>query len=158
MNDGCARARWVEEEIAMGIRLEHANLIVRDIDAMIEFLRTAFPGFRVRGEGQGAPLGRWVHIGTDETYLALNQATREAPEPWVPYAGKPGTNHLGYEVDDVEALRSRLAAAGYRESTVPNAHPHRRRVYFYDPEGNDWEFVQYASKDPAERNDYALPD
>lgn len=21
------------------------------------------------------------------------------------------------------------------------AHPHRKRVYFYDPEGNDWEFV-----------------
>ena len=142
----------------MGIRLEHANLIVRDIDAMIAFLRTAFPEFRVRGEGRGAPLGRWVHIGTDETYLALNQATQEAPEPWVPYAGKPGTNHLGYEVDDAEALRMRLAAAGYRESTVPNAHPHRRRVYFYDPEGNDWEFVQYVSKDPAERNDYTLPD
>ncbi|HEV2064532.1 MAG TPA: VOC family protein, partial [Thermoanaerobaculia bacterium] len=52
----------------------------------------------------------------------------------------------------------RLKAAGYRESTPPNAHPHRRRVYFYDPEGNDWEFVQYFSQDLAERNDYELPD
>lgn len=32
------------------------------------------------------------------------------------------------------------------------------RVYFYDPEGNDWEFVQYFSDDPAERNNYELPD
>jgi hypothetical protein len=31
-------------------------------------------------------------------------------------------------------------------------------VYFYDPEGNDWEFVQYFSQNPAERNDYELPD
>jgi hypothetical protein len=31
-------------------------------------------------------------------------------------------------------------------------------VYFYDPEGNDWEFVQYLSDDPADRNDYILPD
>ena len=75
-----------------------------------------------------------------------------------PYTGEPGINHLGYEVSDVDALRTRLLAAGYRESTVPNAHPQRKRVYFYDPEGNDWEFVQYFSDDPAERNDYDLPD
>lgn len=52
----------------------------------------------------------------------------------------------------------RMKAAGYRDSTVPNDHPHRRRVYFYDPDGNDWEFVEYRTDEPAERNDYALPD
>ena len=67
-------------------------------------------------------------------------------------------NHLAYEVDDVESLSVRLKAAGYRESTPPNAHPYPKRVYFYDPEWNDWEFVQYFSQDPAERNDYTLPD
>lgn len=67
-------------------------------------------------------------------------------------------NHLAYEVDDVEAVRQRFAAAGYRDSTVPNAHPHRKRQYYYDREGNDWEFVEYLSKDPAERHDYELPD
>ena len=51
-----------------------------------------------------------------------------------------------------------LQQQDYRESTPPNAHPHRKRVYFYDPEGNDWEFVQYFSQNPAQRNDYALPD
>ena len=61
-------------------------------------------------------------------------------------------------MDDAEALRARLAAAGYEDSTVPNAHPHRRRVYFHDADGNDWEFVEYSSDDPAERNDYDLPD
>ena len=142
----------------MGPSLEHANLTVRDVDAMIRFLGTAFPEFRVRGEGTNAHGVRWVHIGTDDTYLALNEARQEAAEPWEPYAGKPGVNHLGYEVDDAEAVRDRLASAGYRESTVPNAHPYRIRVYFYDPEGNDWEFVQYSSADPDERNDYALPD
>ncbi len=142
----------------MSIRLEHANLIVRDVDGMIRFLVTAFPEFRIRAEGKTWSGARWVHLGTDETYLALNEATAEPAEPWVPYAGKPGTNHLGYEVTDVEGIRERLAAAGYRDSTVPNDHPHRRRVYFHDAEGNDWEFVEYASSDPAERNDYAIPD
>jgi len=141
----------------MKIRLEHANLIVRDLDEMIRFLNAAFPDFRIRGEGENLE-GRWVHVGNDETYIALNSATRTAAEPWQPYAGAPGLNHLGFEVDDVAALEARLQAAGYRNSTFPNAHPHRRRVYFYDAEGNDWEFVEYRSDDPRLRNDYELPD
>jgi catechol 2,3-dioxygenase-like lactoylglutathione lyase family enzyme len=142
----------------MSVRLEHANIVVRDIDRMIEFIRTAFPEFEIRAEGKNLQGGRWLHIGTADTYLALNEASLEAAEPWEPYGGKPGLNHLGYEVDDAGAVRTRLAAAGYRDSTVPNEHPHRRRVYFYDPEGNDWEFVEYRSDHPEERNDYTLPD
>ena len=139
-------------------RLDHANLISRDLDGMIRFLQTAFPEFRVRAGGKSGSGARWVHIGTDHAYVALNQATRDPAEPWIPYAGKPGLNHLGFEVDDADALRARLRAAGYQDTTVPNAHPYRRRVYFHDPEGNDWEFVQYLSDDPAKRHDYALPD
>ena len=90
--------------------------------------------------------------------LGFQFVSAEAAEAWVPYGGKPGLNHLGFEVEDVVGLRERLREAGYRESTVPNDHPHRTRVYFRDAEGNDWEFVQYLSDAPAERNDYALPD
>ena len=142
----------------MKVRLEHANLHVRDIDGMIRFLQTAFPDFRIRREGKVWEGGRWVHIGTGDCYIALNQATEEPAEPRVPYGGLPGVNHLGYEVDDVEALRKRLTQAGYRDSTFPNSHPHRKRVYFYDADGNDWEFVQYFSEDLSDRNDYDLPD
>src|SRR5262249_7880142 len=137
--------------------LEHANLIVGDLEGTLRFLRTALPELRVRGEGRSWN-GRWLHVGTDDFYLALNEATSAPAERWVPYAGKPGTNHLAFEVDDAEAVRARTAAAGSADPTVPNAHPHRKRVYFHDAEGRDWEFVQYFSKDPAERNDYALPD
>jgi catechol 2,3-dioxygenase-like lactoylglutathione lyase family enzyme len=140
------------------MKLEHANICVRDVDAMIRFLTTAFPEFRVRGEGISRDGTRWVHIGTDDTYIALGQARTDSGKHWMPYSGEPGVNHLAYEVDDVESLRARFKAAGYRESTVPNAHPHRKRLYFYDSEGNDWEFVQYFSQDPAQRNDYQLPD
>lgn len=142
----------------MKVRLEHANLSVRDVEAMIRFLMIAFPEFRIRGEGTNRNGIRWVHVGTDDTYIVLNQAKPESAKHWIPYSGEPGVNHLAYEVDDVESLRLRLKAAGYRDSTVPNAHPHRKRVYFYDPDGNDWEFIQYFSQDPAERNDYDLPE
>lgn len=142
----------------MQFRLEHANLCVRDIEAMVRFLKTAFPEFRMRGEGKSRDGTRWVHVGTNDTYIALNQAKADSQRHWMPYSGEPGVNHLAYEVDDVESLRLRLKAAGYRESTPPNAHPYRKRVYFHDQDGNDWEFVQYCSQDPAERNDYELPD
>lgn len=143
--------------LAMSVRLEHANLCVRDIDAMIRFLQTAFPEFLVRADRTDPDGSRWVHVGTDETYIAMTSANTEPLQPWQPYRGLPGVNHLGYEVDDAATLRSRMLAAGYEESTVPNSHPHRRRVYFLDPDGGDWEFVQYLSADPSERNDYRLP-
>jgi len=139
-------------------RLEHANLLVRDINATIRFLQTAFPQFQIRFDGTNANGVRWVHIGTDETYIALTPSTVEPDQCWKPYVGIPGVNHLAYEVDNVEALSERLRSAGYQDSTIPNNHPYRKRVYFYDTDGNDWEFVQYLSEDPAKRHDYTLPD
>ena len=61
----------------MAVRLEHANLTVRDIEGMIRFLQTAFPEFQVRGEGLSHDGSRRVHIGTQATYIALSPATRE---------------------------------------------------------------------------------
>ena len=142
----------------MTLRIEHANLAVRDVDATVRFLQIAFPTFRIRGEGRTLAGARWLHVGTDDVYLALQDAPAAPAEPWVPYGGKPGLNHLGFEVDDAEALRARMRAAGYEDSTFPNAHPHRVRVYFHDLEGNDWEFVEYRSEVPTERNDYEIPD
>ena len=141
----------------MKIRMEHANLHVRHFDDAVRFLKTAFPDFYVRSESVSDGL-RWMHIGTDETYIALNETNVDGNSNRRPYDGKPGVNHLGYEVDDVDALQERLADAGFRESTYPNKHPHRKRIYFYDADGNDWEFVQYLSDNPSERNDYDLPD
>ncbi len=142
----------------MKIELEHANLCVRDVEAIKQFLQTAFPDFKVRGGGIAKNGKPWMHFGTDETYIALTEATQDTDKPWKPYTGTPGVNHLAYVVDDVDALEQRMINAGYFNSTVNNKHPHRKRVYFHDPEGNDWEFVQYYSDNPSERNDYDLPD
>ena len=116
------------------------------------------PEFRIRAEGKTWSGARWVHVGTHDVYLALTQASRAGAEAWVPYGGKPGTNHLGFEVEDAEKLRERMRAAGYEDTTPPNRHPYRRRVYFHDRDGNDWEFVQYLSDEPEKRHDYTLAD
>lgn len=142
----------------MPTQLEHANLTVGDIDTMLHFLRTAFDDFTIRHDATGEDGRRWVHVGNANTYIALNAASAEEQKRFTPYGGHRGCNHLGFVVSDAQAVARRLRAAGYRDSTYPNSHPHRTRVYFNDAEGNDWEFVEYHSHQAPERNDYGIVD
>ena len=137
----------------MGSCVEHANIAVTDVDEAIRFFSSAMPDFRVRHDSGPGPK-RWVHLGTDLTYLSVNQIPDPAGDKFERHA--PGYNHLGFAVEDADALRQRMLAAGYKEGFVPEPHPHRRRVYFIDPDGMENEFVQYFSDDTAERNDYDL--
>ena len=135
------------------MKLEHANLSVADAEGMERFLLAAFPDFRRRGEGldsQGRP---WRHVGNDDFYVALQTVPENAGR--TPYGNHTGLNHLGWEVDDVAALESRMQAAGFEPNMRADEHPARRRRYFYDPDGNDWEFVQYLTGNKEERNDYS---
>jgi catechol 2,3-dioxygenase-like lactoylglutathione lyase family enzyme len=103
-----------------------------------------------RGEWQE----KWVHIGTDEMYVCLNEATktevsgREAME-------ETGINHVGFEVADLDAIMSRMEAAGHKHSLAEEP-PARRRLYVNDASEITWEFVEYLSDDPAVRNDYSI--
>ena len=54
----------------MGSYVEHANLTVSDLDAMIAFVQTAVPDFKIRKRWVSGEFN-WVHIGTDSSYLAL---------------------------------------------------------------------------------------
>lgn len=137
-------------------RLEHANLAVQDLAEALRFVQTAFPEFPIRYQSPPEDPDPWVHVGTEDSYLALSTATKDRASTDQPYTGYPGVQHLGFEVPDAEGLRQRLLAAGFTESTVPNNHPHRKRVYFLDADGNDWEFVEYLNDDPTLRHDYTL--
>ncbi len=133
----------------MKSEMEHVNIYVSNIDKTVWFLATALPELRVRGEGSNGGV-RWMHIGTESTYVAIN----ETPEG---VASPPGDklNHIGYTVEDVAAVKERLASAGYKEGlVVTDPHPHRKRLYFLDADGLEWEFVQYLSERPEERNLY----
>ena len=65
-----------------------------------------------------------------------------------------GLAHVGIEVDDSDAVAERLKAKGYPVSTIGADHPYRKTVYFFDPAGFEFEFIQYLSDKPAERNLY----
>lgn len=135
------------------IKLEHANLSVADVEATTRFLITAFPEFRLRGEGHDSQGRPWRHVGTNDFYVALQAVPQRSGRE--PYGNATGLNHLGWEVEDVDALEARMRAAGYRPNLRDDTHPARKRTYFLDADGYDWEFVEYLSDDPAERHDYA---
>ena len=133
------------------IYLEHANITVQNLEAAIHFFQTAFPHFKIRGRGKEAH--EWVHLGDDNTYVALNQALDLTPNTEKNYY-RAGINHLGFVVEDVEAIAENLTAAGYQHGFPKQVEKFRIREYFIDQEGNEYEFVQYLSEEVAERNSY----
>jgi len=131
--------------------VEHANINVADLDETVAFLMTALPHFKVRHRGtylDGVP---WLHIGTDATYLALNQPPGEIAQESSRF------NHIGFVVEDAIAVRRRCLEAGYQdqEGFISPPHPHRKRIYILDREGLEWEFVEYLSDEVEKRNDYS---
>jgi catechol 2,3-dioxygenase-like lactoylglutathione lyase family enzyme len=138
-------------------QLDHVNVSVVSNNGAIEFLRIAFPQLRVRGGGPTAGegfTGAWVHLGTDELYVSLNEATTIAVDDRQGMQST-GINHVGFMVDDVDDLMAKYGAAGFKCSPTDES-PSRKRLYVTDADHIMWEFIEYLSDDPAVRNDYSI--
>lgn len=135
--------------------LEHANITVPDIDAAIAFLQVIEPRLTVRHDETPQGSYRWAHIGAGNCYIALQEphlgsGPRSARRPYKDY----GVNHIGWVVDDFEAVIGRLEAHGYRQGIPGEDSPVRRRAYYYDSAGLEWEIVAYYTEDLQERYSY----
>jgi len=143
-----------------GPRLEHVNIVVRAIAPTERFLLAAFPEWRRRGEGGGEWAGvprRWAHIGDDDHYVTLNEFL--VPEGARGrhrdlQSSEPGLAHLGFAVADLDVVIRRLKDAGFEPDHWGEVHPHRRNIYYLDDEGLEFEFVEYQSDIPEEKNLY----
>ena len=58
-------------------------------------------------------------------------------------------------VDDLDAVSKRLTEGGYSEGLKVPDNPNRKRIYFFDNEGNEYEFVEYLKPEITSRNDYS---
>lgn len=137
------------------IRLEHVNLVVKDLDTTLDFIQTAFPDWKVRGQGESewySKKRKWLHVGTDENYITLNEGSDDNNRDLKGHS--PGLAHIGFAVDDVEGISNRLQAKGHEIATIGADHPHRKTLYFIDPAGFEFEFIQYLSEKPEEKNMY----
>lgn len=137
------------------VRLEHANLVVKRLDTTLAFLQTALPNWTVRGQGGNEWNGvarQWLHFGTDEQYITLNDGAEGSNRALDGHT--PGLAHVGFVVEDLQRLSVRLEEAGYQVATISAPHPHRKSLYYHDPEGFEFEFVEYLSNTPSEKNLY----
>jgi len=124
------------------IRLEHVNITVSNVENSAAMLSAIF-GWHERWRGSPAQGGgSTIHLGDDTSYVALYTGPddQHANVHWT--KGVP-LNHVGVEVDDLDATEARVAAAGL----TPFAHGDYtpgRRFYFFDPDGIEWEVISYA--------------
>jgi catechol 2,3-dioxygenase-like lactoylglutathione lyase family enzyme len=125
------------------LRLEHVNITVADSAAAAKLMGDLF-GWRVRWEGPALGGGHTIHVGSDDCYLALYSPPGGSPS--FP-KGQP-LNHIGVEVDDLDAVEAQVRAAGLRPFAHGDYDP-GRRFYFLDPNGVEYEVVSYSRPSPG---------
>lgn len=121
------------------MHLEHVNLTVSDLDRSIAFYCDLLDlHVRWKGPIDGDRLG--AHVGDERCYLALFQATAggDVEHDYL----KPGVNHFGFVVDDLDDTRERVARLGATIHLEADYEP-GRRIYILDPDGHEVELVQY---------------
>ena len=93
-----------------------------------------------------------MHVGNDDYDITLNDGAKEKNRPLKGHS--VGLAHLGFVVDDLEGVISRLQENQYEIDVNLASHAYRKNVYFLDPEGFQFEFVQYFSELSHEKNTY----
>ena len=135
------------------MHLEHISLVITSLDRSLAFYRAAFPHWRIRTRGEGTWYGKpriWVHFGDDYHYIALNEMGEGENRDLTGH--QVGLAHFAYVTHNLDAVIKRLRQAGFEVTNPGDDNPHRRNVYFLDPDGFEVEFVQYLSDLPEERN------
>lgn len=125
----------------MQSQLEHLNITVPQPEATAEMLCTLF-GWHIRWQGPAKDGGHSVHVGGDDSYLALYAPKVPLQRAESSYGRINGLNHLGVVVDDLDAVEARVKDLGM----VPHSHGDYapgRRFYFHDDNGLEIEVVQY---------------
>jgi catechol 2,3-dioxygenase-like lactoylglutathione lyase family enzyme len=121
-------------------RIEHVNLTVSDPERAAGLMERIF-GWKVRWQGPSMAGGRTIHVGSDDHYVAL-YAPAGASAGNAGFAKGRPLNHVGVEVDEIDAVEARVVAAGLTPFSHGDYEP-GRRFYFFDPDGIEYEVVSY---------------
>ena len=121
-------------------RIEHVNVTVTDPERTSRLMEVLF-GWHVRWRGAARDGGHTIHVGSNEHYVALYTGRDAHYTPGDFAKGQP-LNHIGVEVDDLDAVEVRVRAAGLKPFGHDDYDP-GRRFYFLDPDGIEYEIVSY---------------
>ena len=122
-------------------RIEHVNITVANPKRTAGLMQALFD-WHIRWSGPAQNGGHSVHVGSDDHYVALYASGNSALQPEVFMKGRP-LNHIGVQVDDLDATEARVIAAGLLPFSHADYEP-GRRFYFLDPDGIEYEVVSYA--------------
>jgi glyoxylase I family protein len=118
-------------------RIEHVNLTVTDIERSAALFEKLLD-WRQRWRGASMHGGETIHVGEENTYLALYTDRRDHVGQ---KKGRP-MNHVGLLVGDLGAAESVIVEAGLEPWGHDDYEP-GRRFYFYDWDGIEFEVVSY---------------
>jgi len=121
-------------------RIEHVNVTVSNPERAARLMEELF-GWQVRWKGAARNGGHTIHVGSKEHYLALYTG-RDVTYTADDFAKGRPLNHVGIEVDDLDATEARVVAAGLKPFGHDTYDP-GRRFYFLDPDGIEYEVVSY---------------
>lgn len=122
-------------------RIEHVNVTVSDPDRAAALMESLF-GWPVRWKGPSLNNGRTVHVGSDDHYIAFYTGQPDYPADTF-RKGRP-LNHIGVEVDDLDAVEAKVIEAGLTPFSHGDYEP-GRRFYFLDHDGIEFEVISYAA-------------
>lgn len=121
--------------------LEHVNVTVSNPEQTAGFLCELF-GWHIRWQGESMMGGQTVHVGKDDSYLALYTHPETASSDTSTYATRGGLNHIGVVVDNIDEAERRVLAAGFETHNHADYDP-GQRFYFNDHDGIEYEVVHY---------------
>ena len=122
-------------------RIEHVNVTVSDPVRAAGLMEKLF-GWQIRWQGPSMAGGHTIHVGTSDNYVALYTGRGMTYTADNFAKGRP-LNHIGVEVDDLDATEARVVAAGLIPFSHGDYEP-GRRFYFLDPDGIEYEVISYA--------------
>jgi catechol 2,3-dioxygenase-like lactoylglutathione lyase family enzyme len=124
------------------MKLEHLNVTVTAPQEIAAVLCELF-GWHIRWEGAAKDNGYTVHVGDEDSYLALYKPGKSLVPMGNTYEQIAGLNHVGVVVDDLDAIERKVVAAGYTPHSHGDYEP-GLRFYFDGPDGIEFEVVSYA--------------
>ncbi len=111
--------------------LEHANLTVKDPDELAALFCRLFD-WKIRWAGEALNNGRTVHVGSEDSYLALytheNATETRSRNPSV----INNLNHLGFVVSDIDEIELKVKEEGYEPINHADYDPGRRFYFMID--------------------------
>ncbi len=121
--------------------LEHVNVTVSDPLQTAQMLCELFD-WKIRWQGDAIHDGLTVHVGGDDSYIAVYAHPDQEAPARESYWTRGGLNHIGIVVDDLDEAERRVKAAGFTPRSHADYEP-GRRFYFDDDDGIEFEVVSY---------------